>query len=322
MGLPVEPAAKVRLGASACLLGRAVRFNGGHCADGFLLRDAARFAEFVPVCPEVEIGLGTPRETLRLQRNGDLVVLRAPKSGRDWTADMREYARHRVAELRGLDLDGYVLKKDSPSCGMQRVKVYDQNGAPSKEGVGLFAEELMRAMPLLPVEEEGRLNDRRLRENFFERAFAYRRLKDLFAGAWKPADLVRFHTAEKLLLLSHDPASFKRLGRLVAEAGRRDCAELAHEYMAEFMAALAKPASPKRQRVVLERILGHFRPEIDAEAKRDLLEAIEDFRSGLTPLATPMALARHYARRFRSTYIQKQTYLQPHPKELALRSHV
>lgn len=322
MALADEFDLKLRLGVSACLIGEAVRFNGGHCANGLLLREAAPFVDLVPVCPEVEIGLGTPRESLRLKRAGDLVLLAAPKSGSDHTAAMRDYAVRKVAELKSAGLDGYVLKKDSPSCGMQRVKVYDENNVPSKTGVGLFAQTLMELWPELPVEEEGRLNDHRLRENFFERVFAYRRLQDFFSGEWMTGDLVRFHTAEKLLLLSHDPEKYRRLGRLVAQAAARPREETAREYRALFMQALSKSASVKRQTAVLERILGYFKGRLDAAEKRDLLESMRDFRRGFVPLVAPMTLVQHYVRRFGVDYLAGQTYLRPHPKELMLRAHV
>ena len=282
----------------------------------------AQFAELVPVCPEVEIGLGTPRETLRLQRSDGLLVLRAPKSGAEHTQTMREYAERRVAELKARGLDGYVLKKDSPSCGMERVKVYDQNSVPSKDGVGVFAQVLMERWPLLPVEEEGRLNDHRLRENFLERVYAYRRLQDFFSADWTAGELVRFHTAEKLLLLSHDPNRFRRLGRLVAKARTQDRDATARQYQELFMAALQRPASVKRQTAVLERILGYFKARLDRPEKRDLLEAMDDYRRGLAPLVAPLTLVRHYVRRFEVDYVATQTYLNPHPKELMLRARV
>ena len=322
MAAPATRSKKLRIGVSACLVGQQVRFNGGHCANALLMREAAPFVELTPVCPEVEIGLGTPRETLRLVRSNDLVILRAPKSGAEHSGKMRDYARRRVAELKKAGLDGYVLKKASPSCGMQRVKVYDENNVPSKSGVGVFAEVLTQEWPLLPVEEEGRLNDHRLRESFFERVFAYRRLQDFFEGEWNAGDLVRFHTAEKLLLLSHDPATFRELGRLVAQAGSADRHAIGEQYRTLFMKALAKPASVKRQTAVLERILGYFKSQLDAAEKRDLLEVLQDFRRGLVPLVAPLTLVRHYIRRFRVDYLAGQTYFAPHPKELMLRARV
>ena len=207
---------EIKLGISACLLGEKVRYDGGHKRDAYITDILGAFVTFVPVCPEVELGLGTPRETLRLVRLADEVHLVAQKSGADHTKNMNAYARRKVEELARLDLSGYILKKDSPSCGMERVRVSDENDVPAKTGRGLFATVLLEQMPHLPVEEEGRLQDPRLRENFVERVFACRRLRDFFTSPWKMGDLVRFHTAEKFLLLAHDAAAYEKLGRLVA----------------------------------------------------------------------------------------------------------
>lgn len=318
--MAMQTSTPIRLGVSACLLGEAVRFNGGHCRNRFLLDEASRFAELVPVCPEVGVGLGTPRESLRLVRRNGLVRLEAPRSGTDHTDAMTRWSRERVEGLRRAGLSGFVLKKDSPSCGMERVKAYDENQVPSRSETGLFAAELMRAMPLLPVEEEGRLNDPGLRENFFERVFAHARLRGFFSGDWDVAGLVRFHTAEKLLLLSHDPARQERLGRLVAEAKRLDRDEVAAEYQRLFMEALSRRASVRRQCHTLQRVIRYFRNRLDATAIAEVETLVDDFRRGLTPLATPLALIRHYVRRFGVDYVATQTYLDPHPKELRLRS--
>ncbi|HSP91604.1 MAG TPA: DUF523 and DUF1722 domain-containing protein, partial [Vicinamibacterales bacterium] len=188
----------IRIGISSCLLGQKVRFDGGHKRDAFLVDTFGAFVEWVPVCPEVELGLGTPRESLRLVRKGDLVHMVNTKSARDITPEMRRWTRTRVEELAGENLAGYVLKKDSPSCGMERVKVYGESGMAEKNGRGFFAEALMDRFPQLPVEEEGRLSDPRLRDNFVERVFAYVRLRDLFRARWTAGDLVRFHTAHKM----------------------------------------------------------------------------------------------------------------------------
>lgn len=312
--------APLRLGVSACLLGQPVRFNGGHCRNRFVLDEAGRFAELVPVCPEMGIGLGAPRESLRLKRRDGLVRLEAPKSGADHTDAMREWSRRTVAELLGQDLAGFILKKDSPSCGMERVKVYDENDVPSRSAAGVFAAELMRAMPLLPVEEEGRLNDPRLRENFFERVFAYSRLREFFRGDWDPAALVRFHTAEKLLLLSHDPDRQARLGRLVSSARTLERGEVAERYQRLFMEALGSHASVRRQCNALQRVMRSFRDRLGEDEIAELETLVDDFRRGLTPLATPLALIRHHVRRCGVDYVAGQTYLNPHPKELRLRS--
>jgi len=312
----------LRLGVSACLMGRAVRFDGGHSRDRLLMGPAAPFAELVPICPEVEMGLGTPRPTIRLQREGELVKLVRPADGEDLTARMRAWAEQRVEQIAKMDLSGYVLKKDSPSCGMERVRVYDQNGSPGRDGRGIFAEVLMERLPLLPVEEDGRLHDAKLRENFFERAYAYDRLRKLFAEGWTRGDVVRFHSREKLLLLSHDPKSCSELGRLVAAVKSHDREEFAERYQRLFMGALAKKASPGRQINVLEHIAGYFSEKVEAPERAEIVAHLKDFRQGFVPLAVPLALLRHHVSRFKLEYIASQSYFNPHPKELSLRSHL
>jgi len=314
----------VRLGVSACLLGHTVRFDGGHKRDRFLLEEVAPHAELVPVCPEVELGLGTPRETIRLVRSRDAADARlvAPRSGADLTEAMKSHAERRVEQLRGRDLDGFILKRSSPTCGMERVRVYAANGMPTKDGVGVFARVLMERWPELPVEEEGRLNDPRLRESFFLRAFAYRRVKDALAEGYAPRDLVEHHTREKLLLLAHDPASYSALGRLVAEAGVRDRAELRARYVRTYMQALSRHASRGRHVNVMEHMTGYLRDAIDAEDRRDIARSIQDYRAGHVSLLVPLTLIAHHARRAGVRYLTGQRYLRPHPKELRLRTYV
>ena len=312
----------IRIGISACLLGERVRYDGGHKRDAYLVETFGRYVEWVPVCPEVEMGLGTPRETLRLVRTGGDTRLVMPKTGADHTEAMRAYASRRIAELAEEDLCGYILKKDSPSCGLERVRVFDAHGVPAKSGRGLFAEALLQYFPHLPVEEEGRLTDPRLRENFVERVFAYHRLRTLFVERWKVGKLVAFHTAHKLLLMAHSPKTYESLGRLVAASKAVPRAELRERYETEFMRALGAIATAKRQVNVLLHILGYFRTQLDDDSRRELLSVLEDYRHGLVPLIVPITLVRHYVRRFDVTYLRGQIYLEPHPKELMLRNHV
>jgi uncharacterized protein YbgA (DUF1722 family)/uncharacterized protein YbbK (DUF523 family) len=325
---PWNDDAPVRIGISACLLGREVRFDGGHKRDPFLNDVFAAFVEWVPVCPEVELGLGIPRETLRLERDARGLHLVAPKSGADHTRAMARYAAKRVAALEPLGLCGYVLKKDSPSCGMERVKVYPRPDAPGrtvppvKDGRGAFASRLLEAMPLLPVEEEGRLHDPRLRENFVERVFAYRALRRLFAGRWTTGDLVAFHTARKLTLLAHSPEAYRALGRLVAGAKAVPRAVLRERYETGFMQALRAIATTGKHANVLQHAAGHFKRTLDAPSRAELAETVEDYRRGLVPLVVPITLLRHHARRTGARHLEGQTYLAPHPKELMLRNHV
>jgi len=312
----------IRIGISSCLLGEGVRFDGGHKRDAFLADTFGRFVEWVPVCPEVEAGFGTPRESMRLVRAGSGVRLLTVRTARDVTAQLDGYADRRVAQLAGEDLCGYVLKKDSPSCGLERVKVYDPNGAPVKTGRGRFAAQLVARLPQLPVEEEGRLTDPKLRENFVERVFAYRRLKDLFAPRWTSGSLIRFHTAHKLVLMAHSPEAYRHLGRLVAAASTLPRDEVERRYARDVMTALALIATRGRHTNVLQHMAGYFKDVLDAASKAELQATIDDYRRELVPLVVPITLIRHYVRLHAVSYLAGQVYLEPHPKELMLRNHV
>jgi uncharacterized protein YbgA (DUF1722 family)/uncharacterized protein YbbK (DUF523 family) len=315
-------AGDLRVGVSTCLLGEEVRFDGGHKRDRFLTDVLAEHFSFVPVCPEVEAGMGIPREPVRLVSVDGEHRMVGVKSRNDHTDSMVRYARRRVREIARLDLDGYVLKKGSPSCGMERVKVYTEAGMPSTSSAGLFARELMEQLPLLPVEEEGRLCDARLRENFIVRVFAYRRQRALFAGRFSRGALVAFHAREKLLVLAHSPKAEKELGRLVADAKSLGNAAVARAYPEIFMRALARPASPARHTNVLQHMLGHFKKRLGSEERARLAASIEDYRQGLVPLVVPITLFRHYVELLDIGYLADQTYLAPHPRELMLRNHV
>jgi uncharacterized protein YbgA (DUF1722 family)/uncharacterized protein YbbK (DUF523 family) len=318
-----EADAPLRVGISACLLGRAVRFDGGHKRDDFAADVLAPYVEYVPVCPEVDIGLGVPRPTIRLEGKATRPRLIEPATRADHTAAMEAYAARKVDELAAAGLDGYILKRASPTCGMERVKLYPAGGGPpSKQGVGLFAAALLRRLPHLPVEEEGRLCDARLRDNFVERLFAHRRVRQLFAGAWTVAELVRFHTAEKMLLLAHDEVAYRALGRLVAGARRAGRDAVAARYQAGYMAALARIATPRRHANVLQHMAGHLKALLDAGDRAELAGSIDEHRRGLVPLVVPITLLRHHARRHQVSYLLEQRYLEPHPRELMLRNHV
>jgi uncharacterized protein YbgA (DUF1722 family)/uncharacterized protein YbbK (DUF523 family) len=311
----------VRLGVSACLLGERVRFDGGHKRDAFLADTLGRFAEWVPVCPEEEAGFGTPREPMRLvQEEGDIRLLTV-RTRHDVTQQLRKASKARATALVDMQLDGYILKKDSPSCGLMRVKVYTPEGPGTRTGRGLFADALCTALPLLPVEEEGRLCDPRLRENFIERVFAYRRLRALLTGRVGAGSLVRFHTRHKLLLLAHSPKKYSELGRLVASASGAGVTRLATEYGGAFMEALAVLPSRGRHSNVLRHMAGYFRTLVEADARRDVAASIDDYERGLVPLIVPITLLTHYARRHEVAYLLDQVYLQPPPKELMLRNH-
>jgi uncharacterized protein YbgA (DUF1722 family)/uncharacterized protein YbbK (DUF523 family) len=312
---------KIRLGVSSCLLGEEVRHDGGHKKDAFLVETLGPFVEWVPVCPEVEIGLGIPRDTIRLVGDARQPRLVVQKTGEDLTDRMRRFARARTRELEALGLHGYVLKRASPSCGLFRVRVHREGGMPKHAGRGLYAQALVERWPALPVEEEGRLADAAIRDNFIERVFATARWRAFRARAPRPRDLVRFHAAQKFALLAHSPAQYATLGRLVATAGSLTGETLAR-YGTRFMEALTVPATRARHANVLQHLAGFFKRELDAPARAELAGVIHDYRRGLVPLVVPLTLLKHYVRRFDVTYLADQVYLDPHPKELMLRSHV
>ncbi len=301
-------AGAIRVGVSSCLLGQQVRYDGGHKRSDFVADILGARVTFVPVCPEVELGLGTPRPTLRLIRRGDDVRM-VMADGRDYTESMRSFAKRRVERLMDDDLAGYVLKKDSPSCGLTRVKVYEETGIPSKSGRGLYAEALLERWPHLPVEEEGRLQDESLRENFLERVSAYHRLQELFHGRWTVGSVVAFHTAHKLAVLAHTTEGYRRLGRLVADAKGMDRQELREAYTAGLMQAMTLLATPKKHANVMMHMLGYFRGQIDAGDRDELLTAIDDFREGRIPRIVPLTLIRHHGRRCGVAYLAGQTYV-------------
>ena len=312
----------VRVGISACLLGAEVRYDGGHKRDAFLTDTFGRFVEWVSVCPEMESGLGTPREPMRLVREKGDVRLLTVKTGRDITEQLDTFARRRVAELDDENLSGFILKKDSPSCGVERVKIYDGHHVSTRSGQGRFAAILTRRFPDLPVEEEGRLSDPRLRENFVERVFAYWRVRALFGGRWTIAALVRFHTAHKLTLMAHSPRVYEQLGRLVAQSRTVPRSEVKRQYVSLFMNALATSATRRRHVNVLQHMAGYFKHRLDSASRDELRAAIEDYRRELVPLIVPITLLRHHIRVHDVSYLAGQVYLEPHPKELMLLNHV
>ncbi|MEJ2344457.1 MAG: DUF523 and DUF1722 domain-containing protein [Gammaproteobacteria bacterium] len=309
-----------RVGVSSCLLGQQVRYDGGHKHNGYVTQTLGRYFELVPFCPEMAIGLGVPRPPIRLVAGpGDAVrALRVDDPAFEVTGPLAEYAR-RVADDNP-DLSGYILKKGSPSCGMERVKVYTEAGMPARGGVGIYAQTLMAALPLLPVEEEGRLMDPVLRENFVERVFVYQRWQRLVAGGLTSARLVDFHTEHKFSILAHDEPGYREMGRLVAQAGQGDLDALAQRYVRLLMGALRQRATRKRHANVLMHIMGYLKPHLDGADKEELLALIDRYRLGQVPLIVPITLLRHFLRRFPDPYISRQHYLQPHPAELMLRN--
>jgi len=314
-------ASPLRLGISRCLLGDEVRFDGGHKRDQFLTDVLGRYVEWVPVCPEVEAGLGTPREAMRLVGNPNRPRLMTITSKHDHTQAMESMVAVRLDSLRKLDLSGFVFKRGSPSCGVERVRVYTAQGMPSHSGVGIFAKAFSEQFPLIPVEEEGRLCDPSLRENFIERVFCYRRFQDLVRNGITRQALIRFHTIHKYLLLAHSPQLYGTMGRLVGQAERYRLKELTLKYGEHFMRALTMKATVRKHVNVLQHIMGYFKSRLTAPEKAELLDVIADYHRGLTPLIVPLTLVKHYVQILDVGYIRDQVYLNPHPKELMLRNH-
>lgn len=319
---PTNGLLPLRLGVSRCLLGEEVRYDGGHKRDQFLVDILGRYAEWVPVCPEVEAGLGTPREAMRLVHQGRELRLVTIRGNRDCTEPLKEMTDRRLRDLESLDLSGYVFKKDSPSCGIERVRIFNQHGMPSRNGVGLFAAAFMKRFPLVPIEEEGRLCDPVLRENFIERVFCYHRWRMLGLSAPTRQGVVQFHTAHKYLLLAHSRDHYQALGRLVAQAHRYRPSDLVARYGGLFMEALAVKATPRKHVNVLQHLVGHLKDRLSPRERAELDGVIQDYHRGLVPLIVPVVLIKHYVTMYEITYIQDQVYLNPHPKELMLRNHV
>lgn len=311
-----------RIGISSCLLGNMVRWNAGHKLDRFLTNTLGRFVEYVPVCPEVEAGFGIPRESLRLVGNPEKPRLITFKSKADRTEEMNRWAAKRVRELEKEALCGFIFKSDSPSSGMIRVKVYNEKGMPEKKGVGLFARAYMDHFPLIPVEDDGRLHDPAIRENFIERIFTLKRWRDSIAKSKKMATLIDFHTQNKLLFLAHSQKHYRLMGKLVAEGKKLPLNELHERYVNLMTAALALKTTVKKNINVLQHLMGYFKKELSADEKQELLEIFDQYRRELVPLIVPITLINHYVRKYDQRYLKHQTYLNPHPLELKLRTHV
>lgn len=312
----------ITIGISTCLLGQKVRFDGGHKHDRYITDILGEFFRFVPVCPELEAGMGVPRESVRLTGDPQAPNMVGNKSGEDWTARMNAYSIERVGRRDLQNLSGYILKKDSPSCGMGRVKVYAEGGMPQKHGVGLYARQLMDRFPLLPIEEEGRLNDAKLRDNFIVRVFAYHDLQCLFEKKFSRGAVVKFHARYKYLLLAHSPKHYQSMGKLVAAIAEYPAAEFRDLYSREFMAALSVKATTRKNVNVLHHIFGFLKDRLTSEERADILQVIEDYHGEFVPLIVPLTLLKHYVNKFDVAYIKDQVFLTPHPKELMLRNHV
>jgi uncharacterized protein YbgA (DUF1722 family)/uncharacterized protein YbbK (DUF523 family) len=313
----------IKIGVSSCLLGNPVRYDGGHQLDPFISDTLGRFFEFVPVCPEAESGLGVPRETMRLVGDPQSPQLLTTTTGIDHTERVLAWARQRVRELEGEGLYGFIFKARSPTSGMERVKVYPAKpgGLPKRVGVGLFARVFMEHFPLLPVEDEGRLHDIGLRENFIERVFVTHRWRRLKSETMTAKGLIAFHSAHKLQIMAHSERHYRAMGPLVARTTAKPMTTLFAEYEALLLAALRLQATVKKHCNVLLHILGYFKKELPAAEKEEMLSIIGHYREGDLPLIVPITLLLHYVRKYRKEYLAQQTYLEPHPLELKLRNH-
>lgn len=320
--IPPASSISVRIGVSRCLLGEEVRYDGGHKRDRFLTDVFGRYVEWVPICPEVEAGFGTPREAMRLVGDVSSPRLMTIKSERDMTKPLALFSERRLDALEMTDLSGYVFKKDSPSCGVERVRIFNRHGMPGRNGVGLFAKAFMERFPLVPVEEEGRLCDPVLRDNFIERVFCYHRWRQLVQGTLTRRSIIRFHTVHKYLLLAHSRQHYQELGRMVARVDRYRPKEITGRYGRLFMEALAVTATRRKHVNVLQHLIGHMKEQLTANERKEIDSVVEDYREGLVPLVVPLTLVKHYVGRYHIGYLEEQVYLNPHPKELKLRNHV
>ena len=324
--LPPEPPFKdprpIPVGVSACLLGEHVRYDGGHKHDHYITDTLGRFFSFLPVCPEVGCGLPIPREAMRLEGDPASPRLMTRQSRIDKTDQMLAYCDAMVRELEHSGLCGFIFKKDSPSSGLFRVKVYGASGIPAKSGSGLFAAAVARHFPLLPMEEEGRLNDAVLRENFIERVFCCHRWKGFLAGSPGLGDLVEFHSRHKLLMMAHSPQAYREMGTLVAHGKGMKRETLLRSYEELLMKGLALVATTRKNTNVLMHIMGYFKKVLSHDEKSELLESIRLYHDQLVPLLVPLTLLKHYVRKYDQPYLKQQVYLASHPAELMLRNHV
>ena len=311
-----------RIGISSCLLGNEVRWNSGHKLDKYLTHTLGQFVEYVPVCPEVEAGFGVPRESFRLVGDPDTPRLITFKSKTDHTDRMVTWAKKRVRELEKEDLCGFIFKSDSPSSGMIRVKVYNEKGMPHKIGIGIFARAFMEHFPLIPVEDDGRLNNPLIRENFILQIFTMKRWRDNMARNPSMGNLVDFHTRNKLLILSHSQKHYRLMGKLVADGRKLPIKELYDQYQLLLMEALKLKTTIRKNTNVLQHLMGYFKKQLSGDEKQELLEIFGQYRNEHVPLIVPMTLINHYVRKYDQPYLKQQTYLTPHPLELKLRNHV
>ena len=312
----------IKIGISSCLLGNNVRYDGRNKLDRLLRETLGAFVEYVPVCPEAEFGLGIPREPMRLEGNIDDPRLVVIKTEKDISQKMKQWSQRRVNELEKEGLFGFIFKSRSPSCGIERVTVFKERGVPIPGGTGLFAREFMNRFPLVPVEDEEKLQDPGLRENFIERIFVLKRWRDLIKGKNTANKLVRFHTENKLLFFSHGEKHYRLMGRIVADAGKNNIEKIYRTYEETMLEAIKLKSTPNKHANVLMHMMGYFKKTLSSDEKQELMEKINEYKDGFIPLIVPVTLISHHVRKFDEPYLKSQTYLNPHPVELKLRNHV
>jgi uncharacterized protein YbgA (DUF1722 family)/uncharacterized protein YbbK (DUF523 family) len=313
---------KIKLGVSSCLLGERVRYDGGDKRDRFLTDTLGAYVDWVLVCPEVESGLSVPREAMHLVGDVEAPRLVTIRTGVDHTSRMRQWAKKKVTSLAAEDLCGFVFKSRSPSSGMRGVKIYSPEGIPISTGSGIFAKAFQDRFPLLPVEDEGRLHNPGLRENFIERVFVYKRWQEFMASDRTIGRLVSFHTSHKLLVMAHSPKHYSALGRLVADPKQYKREELFEQYCAILMEGLQLLATVRKNTNVLQHMAGYLKQQLSPDEKKELQDVIANYHQELVPLIVPITLLQHYVRKYNAGYLKQQAYLNPHPLELMLRNHV
>jgi uncharacterized protein YbgA (DUF1722 family)/uncharacterized protein YbbK (DUF523 family) len=311
---------KIKIGISSCLLGDLVRYDGSHRHDHYLTDTLGKFVEWVPVCPEVEYGLPVPREAMRLVGDPASPQLVTRRSGIDHTRGMLKWVRKKLKELGREELCGFIFKSRSPSSGIRGVMVYTSSGMQGRTGAGLFGGAFVKHFPMIPAEDDGRLHNPLLRDNFIERVFVLKRWRYFLKKGSSMRNIISFHTKHKLLIMAHSLKHYTTLGRLVAKCRARE--RLPQEYITALMEGFKLRATVKKNTNVLMHCIGYFKKKISADEKQELLEVVNYYHKGLIPLVVPITLINHYVRKYNEPYLKDQYYLNPHPIELMLRNHV
>jgi len=309
---------KIKVGISSCLLGEKVRYDGGHKLDHYLVNTFGAYVRYIPVCPEVECGLGVPREPMQLEGDTGAPRLVTCRTRRDLTDLLVRYSRRRVKELQEQDLWGFIFKSGSPTCGMRRVNVFHRGRVPRQVGVGIFARILMNKLPSLPVEDDERLAHPAVRENFITRIFAAYRWREALARGKSRVNLVDFHTRHELLVMAHTTKGVGELAKNISRAKGMPANELYATYYNLFMQSLKLRATVSKNARVLHRLVSCLNKQLSPQEKQELLEVIAEYRQGFVPVVAPITLGRHYACKYQQAYLMAQYYLNPHPLELQL----